>query len=110
MNKNMRKMFTEEQITKLGGTKLYKHRISISAEINGDTENFTIVMINSKETFNDNDIDSSILIDGGDNANYGHVLQLNFNNDYIICISSSETISYLSVDDWINFQVTTTPY
>lgn len=27
MNKNMRKMFTEEEIGKLGGTKLYKHEI-----------------------------------------------------------------------------------
>lgn len=28
MNKNMRKMFTEEEIGKLGGTKLYKHVLS----------------------------------------------------------------------------------
>lgn len=30
MNKNMRKMYTEEEIGKLGGTKLYKHLISVA--------------------------------------------------------------------------------
>lgn len=101
MNRNMRKMYTEEQIAKLGGTKLYKHTISIK------NINIEIVSSMSDEATSasllDNVISKSIsstCILGGDSG----LCFCDYENSMFVIIHYSDTA--LSVDEIIDYNNT----
>lgn len=108
MNSNMRKMYTEEQIAKLGGTKLYKHIVT-----NSDDNQIIIITVHKERLESYSEIktlfDSGLIISGWiqSNLNGSGILLSCYNALFWYFDGDTETISSIDGEADINDDVVT---